>query len=112
MKRLVIGDSRVFDFEADYCRSADDFRRMYPTLYPAKYEIALLPHYDECWLDYDREQPAFGGEVRSLVEEIEAFAAKGYLLPIDTFVIHTSDTFERDQMYDALKDWYKVIRAR
>ena len=112
MKRLVIGDSRVFDFEADYCRSTDAFRRMYPTLYPAKFEITLLPHYDECWLDYDRERPAFGGEVSKLVDEIEAFAAKGYLLPIDTFVIHTSDTLERDRMYDALKAWYKVIRAR
>jgi len=112
MKRLVIGDRRVFEFDADYCRSADDFRRMYPTLYPSKFEIALLPHYDECWLDYEREAPAFGGEVSKLVDEIEAFAAKGYLLPIDTLVIHTSDTVERDKMYDALKDWYKVIRAR
>jgi hypothetical protein len=50
--------------------------------------------------------------VRKLVDEIESFAAKGYLLPIDTFVIHTSDTLERDRMYDAPKDWYKVIRAR
>ena len=112
MKRLVIGDTRVFEFDADYCRSADDFRRMYPTLYPSKFEIALLPHYDECWLDYDREAPAFGGEVSKLVDEIEAFASRGYLLPIDTFVIHTSDTVERDRMYDALRQWYNVLRAR
>ena len=85
---------------------------MYPTLYPAKFEIGLLPHYDECWLDYDRATPAFGGEVIKLVDEIESFASKGYLLPIDTFVIHTSDTIERDKMYASLKPWYNVLRAR
>jgi hypothetical protein len=66
MKRLVVGDSRVFDFEADSCRSTDDFRRMYPTLYPSKFAIRL-PHYDECWLDYDREQPAFGSDLRKFI---------------------------------------------
>jgi hypothetical protein len=113
MKRLVIADARVFNFdEADYCRSTDQFRRMYPTLYPATSEITLLPHYDECWFDYERGPGSFGGDIMALVDEIADFASKGYLLPIDTFVIHTSDTIERDRMYDSLKQWYNVIRAR
>ena len=112
MKRLVIGNDRVFTFDADYCRSTEQFRGMYPTLYPAMFNITLLPHYDECWLDYEREEVAFGRDVVVLVNEIEELASKGYLLPVDTFVIHTSNTIERDQMYDSLKDWYKVQRAR
>ena len=85
---------------------------MYPTLYPAKFEVTLLPHYDECWFDYDRGEVSFGGDIVVLVNEIAGFASKGYLLPIDTFVIHTSDTIERDKMYETLKDWYNVLRAR
>jgi hypothetical protein len=112
LKRLVVGNGRVFTFEAEYCRSADDFRRLYPTLYPDDYRIALLPRYDECWLDYDREDAAFGREVMALVDEIEELAARGYRLPIDTFVIHTSDTIDRDRMYESLKPWYGVTRAR
>ncbi len=112
MKRLVVGNGRVFTFDAAYCRSAEDFRRLCPTLYPDKYRIALLPHYDECWLDYEREDVAFGLEVMALVGEIEELAVKGYRLPIDTFVIHTSDTIDRDRMYETLKPWYGVTRAR
>jgi hypothetical protein len=112
MRRLVVGTGRVFTFEADYCGSSEQFRSMYPTLYPAQYRIALLPHYDECWLDYDREDAAFGREVVRLVDEICELAAKGYRLPIDTFVIHTSDAIERDEMHDKLKAWYPVTRAR
>ena len=112
MKRLVVGNDRIFTFDAEYCRSAEQFRRMYPTLYPTKYQIVLLPHYDECWLDYDREDVAFGREVVRLVDEICELAAKGYRLPIDTFVVHTSDTIDRDAIYERLKDWYPVSRAR
>lgn len=112
MKRLVISEARSFTFDADYCRSTDQFRRMYPTLYPAKFAITLLPHYDEGWFDYDRGPGSFGGDTIILVEEIEELASKGYSLPIDTFVIHTSDTIERDRMYEALNKWYNVLRAR
>lgn len=112
MKRLVISEARSFTFDADYCRSTDQFRRMYPTLYPAKFAITLLPHYDECWFDYDRGPGSFGGDTIILVEEIEELASKGYFLPIDTFVIHTSDTIERDRIYEALNKWYNVLRAR
>ena len=112
MKRLVLGNGRTFSFEAEYCQSTDAFRLMYPTLYPDEYRIGLLPHYDECWLDYEREDAAFGQEVLTLVGEIEELAEKGYRLPIDTFVIHTSDTLHRDRMYETLKPWYGVTRAR
>lgn len=112
MRRLVIGSVRVATFDADYCRSADEFRRMYPTLYPSKHANRLLPHYDECWLEYDRGDASFGPDMVALVDEIREFAVKGDLLPIDTFVINTSDTIDRETMYDALGSWYHVVRAR
>jgi len=108
----VLSDSRGFDADADYCPSADRFRGLYPVLYPARHGITLLPHYDECWLTYERGPGSFGSDVVALVNEIAELASKGYLLPIDSFVINTSDTLERDKMYDALQAWYRVLRAR
>ncbi len=100
MKRLVIDDVRIFTFDADYCRSTDEFRQMYTNM-------PLSTHYDECWLDNDMGG-APGGDVSYLANAIEYLAATGYFFPIDTFVIHTANPVEGRKMYQALHKWYNV----
>ena len=106
MRRLVIDDMRVFNFDADYCRTTDEFRKLYPN------EFATEPHYDEVWLDndmgYEPNTLKLREEVKYLVNEIESLAAEGHKLPIDMFVIHTSNHYAGAQMYEALKKWYNV----
>jgi hypothetical protein len=106
MKRLIIDDIRVFDFEADYCRTVGDFRDMYDDWDSRD----TWPAYDECWLDndmgYNPHTLELEEEVKILVNEIEEHAAEGMLLPIKAFVIHTSNYYAGAQMYEALHKYY------
>ena len=106
IRRLVVDDIRIFNFEADYCRNTDEFR----ALYPDKWTTG--PYYDECWLDNDMGYNSPGGDVIKLVKEIEAMAHYGDRLPIGVFVIHTSNPVAAHEIATALNNaHYKVRRV-
>lgn len=104
---LVIDDFRTLRFPATTIRNWQDA------------EVALYSQpWREVWLDYDldfgldrNEHKLRDGKpynIRPLIDLIVEDAVRGTLLPVERFVIHSSNNWGREYMFAQLSPFYPI----
>lgn len=98
VRRLVIDDIRVLRGEVTaYARTLAEART-----------LLFSGPWDEVWLDFDMGLAIVADTLQPLIQEVEALAHQGTLLPVGQFVIHTANPDGRMAMREALKGYYSL----
>lgn len=96
MKRLVIDDVRIMNFDCTYARNSEE-------------GIAdLFEPWDEVWFDHD-----LGGDdtIYPVILYIMETAFYGRILPLGKVVIHTDNPVGRAMIEQQLGRYYKVVHV-